>query len=127
MFFGLPAFFPVSGRPSKGIISRTSCTWHTPVTAGVLQVGTLDYFSCYSLFLGCEKMDINKRRYSISSIWQAPDWKRPQANFAASEMLLSVPSKEQQHLVLSFTTTVGKSRQFLLIVLALEFSGSGFG
>lgn len=111
----------------KGLFLELAAHGISPVTAGVLQVGTLDYFSCYSLFLGCEKMDINKRRYSISSIWQAPDWKRPQANFAASEMLLSVPSKEQQHLVLSFTTTVGKSRQFLLIVLALEFSGSGFG
>ena len=111
----------------KGLFLELAAHDISPVTAGVLQVGTLDYFSFCSLFLRCEKMDPSKRRYSISSLWQAPDWKRPQANFAASETLLSVPSKEQQHLVLSFTTTVGKSRQFLLLVLALEFSGSGFG
>lgn len=29
-FFGHPTFFPGSGRFSRGIISRTTCTWYFP-------------------------------------------------------------------------------------------------
>ena len=51
-FFGLSAFLPGSGRPSRGIISRASCTGHLPCDCLSFQVGTPDYFSCSSFVPG---------------------------------------------------------------------------
>lgn len=116
-----PYCIPGSGRPSRGIISRTSCTWR--ILRGCLNFTSRSprFFSpVLPIFLGCEKRWTNTD--TISSKYDKPQTGRCHSSFCCfwNVAVYKHAMQKVQYLVLSFTTTVGKSTE------TIPFTNPGF-